>query len=385
MLEGIERELTDEIRNRIKLIDMSFSTEGLITQGFAYRNFNYQPSKSENIESNMVFVGIAGLENPLIHNIKNDIRNIKDRGIVPILFTEESKLSAITNCLKCEIIRNKNQVVAGIELDSLNQDEFKELVGRVRVFCRVTPEIKAKIVALFVKDGYKVATVGENLNDIPVLNLANVGISKGKATEMVKKISDVYIKDNYLEGLFNIRKYSKEIKTNIQRALKLFFMTVLSELIILSGCLILGQIGIMNFWIMLIVNAIVMIPLSIITVLRSGKEVSIIGMIIRSIVVSIITLISIYKVEPSEGQIIPLIFLGTDALIFTLLNNKVSIRKISNELTLGIVTLFIILISAFLITFINGIIIRDIIIIEIIISIVILLTYEILSEKWQNS
>ena len=108
-------------------------------------------------------------------------------------------------------------------------------------------------------------------------------------------------------------------------------------------------------------------------------------MIIRSIVVSIITLISIYKVEPSEGQIIPLIFLGTDALIFTLLNNKVSIRKISNELTLGIVTLFIILISAFLITFINGIIIRDIIIIEIIISIVILLTYEILSEKWQNS
>jgi len=162
-------------------------------------------------------------------------------------------------------------------------------------------------------------------------------------------------------------------------------MTVLSELIILSGCLILGQIGIMNFWIMLIVNAIVMIPLSIITVLRSGKEVSIIGMIIRSIVVSIITLISIYKVEPSEGQIIPLIFLGTDALIFTLLNNKVSIRKISNELTLGIVTLFIILISAFLITFINGIIIRDIIIIEIIISIVILLTYEILSEKWQNS
>lgn len=215
--------------------------------------------------------------------------------------------------------------------------------------------------------------------------MANVGISKGEATEMVKKISDVYIKDNYLEGLFNIRKYSKEIKTNIQRALKLFFMTVLSELIILSGCLILGQIGIMNFWIMLIVNAIVMIPLSIITVLRSGKEVSIIGMIIRSIVVSIITLISIYKVEPSEGQIIPLIFLGTDALIFTLLNNKVSIRKISNELTLGIVTLFIILISAFLITFINGIIIRDIIIIEIIISIVILLTYEILSEKWQNS
>jgi len=385
MMEGIERELTDEIRNRIKLLDMSFSSEGLVTQGFAYRNFNYQPSKSENIESNMVFVGVVGLENPLKHNIKNEVRNIKDRGIVPILFTDESKLSAITNCLKCEIIRNKNQVVAGIELDSLNQDELKELVGRVRVFCRITPEIKAKIVALFVKDGYKVATVGENLSDLPVLNLANTGISKGEATPMVKKISDVYIKENYLEGLFNIRKYSKELKINIQRSLKLFFMIVLSELIILSGCLIIGQTDIMNFWNILIINAILMIPLSIITILRSGNEVSIIGMIIRSIVLSVITLISVYKVEYLEGQIIPIALLGIDSLIFTLVNSNISIKKISNELILGIVTFFIILLSIFGIMFVYGVVLRNIIMIEILISLFILFIYEILAEKWQNS
>lgn len=385
MMEGIERELTDEIRNRIKLLDMSFSSEGLLTQGFAYRNFSYQPSKSENIESNMVFVGVVGLENPLKHNIRNDIRNIKDRGIVPILFTDESKLSAIANCLKCEIIRNKNQVVAGIELDSLNQDELKELVGRVRVFCRVTPEIKAKIVALFVKDGYKVATVGEDLSDLPVLNLANTGISKGEANPMVKKISDIYIKENYLDGLFNVRKYSKELKVNIQRSLKMFFMTVLSEIIILSGCLIIGQMDIMNFWNIFIINSIVMIPLSIIIILRGGKEDSIIGMIIRSIVLSIVTLISVYKVEHLEAQIIPLAFLGIDSLIFTLLNSNVSIKRISNELILGIVTFFIILISIFGIIFFNGIVVRDIIVIEILVSIFILFIYEILAEKWQNS
>lgn len=63
---------------------------------------------------------------------------------MPIIFTEESKLSAITNAKKANLIKNSNQVVAGIELDSLNQQELKELLCRVRVFCRVTSEIKSK-------------------------------------------------------------------------------------------------------------------------------------------------------------------------------------------------------------------------------------------------
>lgn len=157
MIEGIEKEITDEYKAKIKEVDMNLSIEGLITEGFAYRNFTYEPSKSENIESNMVFVGIIGLENPLEENLENTINRIKDKAIVPILFTEESKLSAITNAKMANIIKNNNQVVAGIELDSLNHQELKDLLCRVRVFCRVNPEIKSKIVSLFIKDGHKVA------------------------------------------------------------------------------------------------------------------------------------------------------------------------------------------------------------------------------------
>lgn len=385
MQEGIERELTDEIRNRIKLIDMSFSTEGLVTQGFAYRNFSYLPSKAENIESNMVFVGLIGLENPLKHNIKNDIRNLKDRGIVPILFTDESKLSAITNSLKCDIIRNKNQVVAGIELDSLNEEELKELAGRVRVFCRANAEVKAKIVALFVKDGYKVATVGDNLNDMQVLNLANLGISRGDAPEMVKKLSDVYIKENYLDTLFNIKKYSQELKNNINRAFKLVFNTIFIELAIIIGSIILGQSEVVNFWNILIANSLVIVPLSLITAIKFGKETSVIGIILRSIVVSTVTLISIYKVETATAQIIPLIYITMDSLFLTLCSSSVSLRKISNELILSIVAFFIVVISVVLIIALNNVVIRDVIAAEIGVSLLIFLVYEILAKKWQNS
>ena len=385
MIEGVERELTDEYKAIIKETDMNLSIEGLITEGFAYRNFNYEPSKSENIESNMVFVGIIGLENPLEENLENSINRIKDKAIVPILFTEESKLSAITNAKKANIIRNNNQVVAGIELDSLNHQELKDLLCRVRVFCRVNPEIKSKIVSLFIKDGHKVATTGETLGDLPALNLSNVGIGKGKASVMVKRLSDVYIQENYLDGFFKIRDFSKIFNKNIDRGFKIYFMTILSELLVLLGSLIMGQAESLDFWNILVINGILFIPLSLIILLKRGRDISNNEIIIRALILSIITMISIYKVDGKEATIIPLTILSMGILLFTLFNSNISIRRLSNELIMGIVSFLIIIISVVGVILINNILPRDIIVIELVVSIIFLIIFEILARKWQNS
>ena len=385
MIEGVERELTEEYKAVIKGTDINLSIDGLITEGFAYRNFNYEPSKSENIESNMVFVGVIGLENPLEENLENNINRIKDKAIVPILFTEESKLSAITNAKRANIIRNNNQVVAGIELDSLNQEELKDLLSRVRVFCRVNPEIKSKIVSLFIKDGHKVATTGETLGDLPALNLSNVGIGKGKASAMVKRLSDVYIKENYLQGFFNIRDFSKVFDRNIDRGFKIYFMAVLSELLVLLGSLIMGQAGSLDFWNILIINGVLFIPLSLIILLKRGRSISNNEVITRAVVLSIVTMISIYKVDGKVATIIPLTILSMGILIFTLFNSNTSIRRVSNELIMGIVSFVIIILSIIGIILINNILLRDIILIELVVSIIFLIIFEILARKWQNS
>lgn len=385
MIEGVERELTDEYKAMIKENDMNLSIEGLITEGFAYRNFTYEPSKSENIESNMVFVGVIGLENPLEDHLENSINRIKDKAIVPILFTEESKLSAITNAKKANIIRNNNQVVAGIELDSLNQQELKDLICRVRVFCRVNPEIKSKIVSLFIKDGHKVATTGETLGDLPALNLSNVGIGKGKASAMVKRLSDVYIKENYLQGFFKIRDFSKIFDNNIDRGFKIYLMTILSELLVLFGSLIMGQAESLDFWNILIINGILFIPLSMIVLLKRGRSISNNEVIVRSVVFSIITMISIYKVDGKEATIIPLTILSMGILIFTLFNSNTSIRRFSNELIMGLISIVIIILSVIGIILLNNIFPRDIILIELVVSIIFLIIFEILARKWQNS
>jgi P-type Ca2+ transporter type 2C len=385
MIEGVEREFTEEYRALVKETDMNLSIEGLITQGFAYRNFNYEPSKSENIESNMVFVGVIGLENPLEESLENSINRIKDKAIVPILFTEESKLSAITNAKKANIIKNNNQVVAGIELDSLNQEELKDLLCRVRVFCRVNPEIKSKIVSLFIKDGHKVATTGETLGDLPALNLSNVGIGKGKASAMVKRLSDVYIQENYLEGFFKIRDFSKIFDRNIDRIFKIYFMTILSELLVLIGSIIMGQAESLDLWNILIINGVLFIPLSFIILLKRGRSISNNEVITRAVILSVLTMISIYKVDGKVATIIPLTILSMGILIFTLFNSNTSIRRVSNELIMGIVSIVIIILSAMGIILINNIFPRDIIVIELVVTTIFLIIFEILARKWQNS
>lgn len=385
MMEGVERELTDEYKSKIKETDINLSIEGLITEGFAYRNFTYEPSRSENIESHMVFLGIIGLENPLEDNLLDTINRIKDKAIVPILFTEESKLSAITNAKKANIIRNDNQVVAGIELDSLNHQELKDLLCRVRVFCRVNPEIKSKIVSLFVKDGHKVATTGETLGDLPALNLSNVGIGKGKASVMVRKVADVYIQENYLDGFFKIRDFSRNFNRNIDRGFKIYYLTILSELLVLLSSLLIGQTDSLDFWNIVAINVILFIPLSLIILLKNGRKITNNEVIIRSLILSVITMISIYKVTGKEATIIPLTIISMGVLLFTLFNSNISIKKLSNELIMGIVSIIIILATVVGIILINNILLRDIIVIELVVSIIFLIIFEILARKWQNS
>ncbi|WP_270564596.1 cation-transporting P-type ATPase [Clostridium beijerinckii] len=385
MIEGIEKEITDEYKAKIKEVDMNLSIEGLITEGFAYRNFTYEPSKSENIESNMVFVGIIGLENPLEENLENTINRIKDKAIVPILFTEESKLSAITNAKMANIIKNNNQVVAGIELDSLNHQELKDLLCRVRVFCRVNPEIKSKIVSLFIKDGHKVATTGETLGDLPALNLSNVGIGKGKASTIVKKVSDVYIKENYLDAFFKIRDFSRVFDRNIDRGFKVYFMALFSELITLMGSIIMGQTESLDFGNVVAINGVLFIPLSLIILLKKGRDITRNEMIVRSFVLSIITMVSIYKLGDKEAAIVTLAILSIGILLFTLFNSSISIRKFSNELIMPVISLLVIIIAVISMILINGVLITDIIGIEIAASIIFLLIFEILARKWQNS
>lgn len=218
-------------------------------------------------------------------------------------------------------------------------------------------------------------TTGELFGDLPALNLSNVGIAKGNVSPVVKKISDVYIKENYLDGFFKIRDFSRALNKNIDRTFSTFYIMILSELFILIGSIIIGQTEGLDFWNVLILNGILLVPLSLINILNEGRNISKNEIVIKSLILSIITMISIYKVNGKEATIIPLTIISIGMLILTLSNNNVSLRKFSNELKLAIISFILILISVGCIIIVNGIVLRDIIIIELIVSIIFLIIF----------
>ncbi|WP_244833301.1 cation-transporting P-type ATPase [Clostridium sp. BJN0001] len=386
MIDGVERELTDERIKKIKDIDMKFSLDGLITQGIAYRNFKYKPSRSENIESNMVFVGIMALENPLIDTLEDSVESIKNKGIIPILFTEENKLSAITNGKRANIIKNPLQVISGIELDSLNKKELTDVLSKVRIFCKVTPDVKAKIISLFIKDGYKVASTGDTLGDIPSLNISTVGISRADSSEAVRKFSDFFIKGhNYLSAFFKVRNFSMALLSNIERAFMISATMIASELLTLFIGFFIGKQDIFNFINIIFLNILFLIPISIIMIEHKGKEISFTEMVIRSVIYSsgILTICS--KTESGESVLISSIILSLGIFMFILFNSFYEFGKFSKEISVILIELVCIGLFCFIYLYFNSIMVSTFAISQACGFIFILLIFEILIKKWQNS
>ncbi|GFP77058.1 P-type ATPase [Clostridium fungisolvens] len=216
MKEGVEKEITEEDIENIKNCDYNFSNEGLITMGFAYRSFGYQPTPDENIESNLVFVGIMAFLNPVVDESDDIIKTLKRNNIAPMIITEDNKIAAAKTASDISLINSMDEVISGVELDSLSDDEMISVLSKVKVFSRISYEMKNRIINMFINDGYNVAVVGDNLTDLPSLSAAQLGISYGdKCSSLVKKLSDVYIKEDCLHKFLELKKKLTILRRNI--------------------------------------------------------------------------------------------------------------------------------------------------------------------------
>lgn len=146
-----------------------------------------------------------------------------------------------------------------------------------------------------------------------------------------------------------------------------------------------GQAEGFDFLSIIIMNAILFIPLSLIILLKNGRDISKNEVVIRALLISIITMVSIYKVDGKEATIVPLTIISMGILLFTLFNSNISIRKLSKELKIAMIAFLIIILGIVGVIAVNNVIPRDIIIIELAVSIIFLIIFEILARKWQNS
>lgn len=240
MKNGIEVEITPKDINEIRDADLSLSLNALNVIGLAYRNFNYQPSPNENIESNLVFVGLIGLENPMKENSIEDVMYCKSLAIKPIVMTEDNRITANAFGEKVKILNKNDLVLSGVEIDNMNEDELEKFVEKVGVYSKISPKIKFRIVEGFKKLGYDLTITGNRFTDLPSFRAAHVGIATGKeCTKIAKKLSDVYIQDN---NLFKILSLIEESRKVIQCIKNIIIFNLVSAMIQVFSIFIINSI-----------------------------------------------------------------------------------------------------------------------------------------------
>ena len=355
LINGLEREITSEDIMKIKIGEQGFSREGLITEAFAYRSFTYEPSEQENIESNLVFVGLVALDNPVVNEVQDEIQHLIKSAVLPIIFTEDNKIAAEVLGRKIGLVYSEDQITSGNDLNNLNTEELLQIVSKTRIYCNLNPEQKHKIVSLYNEDGYKFTIEGENIGDLSLVSLAQIGIVKGKISMLLKRIGDIYISKSSIKAFLNLKEEAEKVECGINRGIRIYFLTILSEIIFFNfQYLINGNFKIDEYFI-LGINLILLTPIIIINMICGKEDIeenSETKVLLRGLLY-IVTSIALVVLSKGSNEVLGFILFGAMLIIDTIINNKIIKKGNLKGLKLTVLSILIFSILVFLLVLVK--------------------------------
>ncbi len=168
--------------------------------------------------SNLTFLGFVTLKDELRKEAKEGISLIKNAGINVIMITGDAKDTAKNIAIDSGIISDINDIVlSSEEFNSLDEDDIKKIVHKLKVVARALPQDKSRLVSILESMNYIVGMTGDGVNDAPALKKANVGFAMGSGTEVSKEASDIVILDNNILSISKAILYGRTIFKSIRR------------------------------------------------------------------------------------------------------------------------------------------------------------------------
>lgn len=222
--------LTAEDLGDILTISDNMANRALRVLAFAWKPLSQDdPLEANYVESDLIFAGLAGMMDPPRKEVMQAIRVSKMAGIRPVMITGDHRLTARAIGQELEI--GNGEVIEGVDLERMNEEELQNRIDEVSIFARVTAEHKVRIVEALKKRGNIVAMTGDGVNDAPALKAADIGIAMGKTgTEVTKEASDMVIADDNFATIVSAVEEGRRIYDNIRKGTSYLLAVSFAEL-----------------------------------------------------------------------------------------------------------------------------------------------------------
>lgn len=202
-------------------VNEQYSESGLRVLGIGYRHFPVEKNISTEDEQGLVFLGLLAMMDPPRTESAAAVSDCKRAGICPVMITGDHKVTAAAIAKRIGILDDISQACEGVQIDGMSDEELNEFVENIRVYARVTPEHKIRIVRAWQERGNIVAMTGDGVNDAPALKQADVGVAMGiTGTEVAKDAASMILTDDNFATIIKAVESGRNIYENIKKAIQ---------------------------------------------------------------------------------------------------------------------------------------------------------------------
>ncbi|MFU7515241.1 calcium-translocating P-type ATPase, PMCA-type [Clostridium sp. HCS.1] len=241
LTNGEIKEFTNKEKSETLDASNLMSDDALRVLALAYKPIDNEHVPIDELENNLIFVGLMGMIDPPREEVKGSIELSKKAGIRTIMITGDHKNTAVAIAKELGIVEDISEAMSGSEIDSYSEDEFTKVVNNFKVFARVSPEHKVKIVKAFKSYGNIVSMTGDGVNDAPSLKAADIGVAMGiTGTDVAKGAADMVLTDDNFTTIVKAVEEGRNIFNNIKKSIIFLLSCNLGEIVALFFAILLN-------------------------------------------------------------------------------------------------------------------------------------------------